>query len=161
MACGVFRSARPVVGASGRPATSMPILHQDLAREAERCLFAGMPCEPDGIPDLSCFEELLWCTGRYGSLRLDSQDCQARGRCGGFFDVIFSSDARAAIRVPFTVKCSSNNRPSRRATARTVSKPAGHGMSHQPLAVLTEAAVLKVPLIQTQIQNLLKEKVGV
>lgn len=118
-------------------------------------------CEPDGIPDLSCFEELLRCTGRYGSLRLDSQDCQARSRCGGFFDVIFSSDARAAIRVPFTVKCSSNNRPSRRATARTVSKPAGHGMSHQPLAVLTEAAVLKVPLIQTQIQNLLKEKVGV
>jgi hypothetical protein len=40
-------------------------------------------CEPDGIPDLSCFDELLWCTGRYGSLRLDSQDCQAAQEARG------------------------------------------------------------------------------
>jgi hypothetical protein len=128
----------------------MPILHQDLAREAERCLFAGMLASQMGFQIcrvlMSYFGVPVAMMEVYGWI---PRIVRRRRRRGGFFDVIFSSDAHAAIRGPFTVKCSSNNRPSRRATARTVSKPAGHGMSHQPLAVLTEAAVLKVPLIQT------------
>ena len=81
-----------------------------------------------------------------GSSPLDYEDCQQCSRRAGFFDVTFSSDAHAGNQGAIHREI--------RVTATTVSKNLGpRGMNHQPLAVLTEGAMIKGPLIQTHIQN--------
>ena len=106
--------------------------HGPRRRASSLCRYS---CGSDGLPDRLCFKwvtlvhhQSLW----KFTVGLPGSSGGAAG-ADGFVDVtLFNNNAHTSIRVPSTVKRSSDNRPSRRAAATTVSK--NRRPRHEPTA---------------------------